>query len=429
MKAARAPSSRHPFQGLSRHGWFNLAMAALLVFYVAQVVLDIVWGNLFGNLAVDFASFWSAGYIANQYGYGKVYDLELMAQVQRQLVPAGAAALAAFRVIPTPYLPVFILPFQVLALLPPQLAATVWIVLTLVGSALYLHGFASRIAGRRVERRLLLMLLISVPVFLNLFIGQANLWLMICVGEFLIAAISDGTFRSGAWLAGLLLKPQTLILVVPAVLMQRRTKTALGMFVAGLAIIGGSWLLAGTDALVRLVQLWLGYMGGLPTNDPQLMMNWRMIGVHLGGLFGSDAASIVVLVGMAGTVAAALAMWIHPLGTDRTRIAIASLGLFAATAVVAWHSHVHMAMILIPPLLLLALQPNVRLRNSLEWWILLPAAVYLIRIVLASMMRAGVLAEAYGFLDFLAGAGQFSMNLALIGWALGQLKPWQPART
>src|SRR3990170_7272030 len=40
MKATRRPASRLPFQGLSRHNWINLALAVLLVFYSAQVVLD-----------------------------------------------------------------------------------------------------------------------------------------------------------------------------------------------------------------------------------------------------------------------------------------------------------------------------------------------------------------------------------------------------
>ncbi|MFH1186392.1 MAG: glycosyltransferase family 87 protein [Chloroflexota bacterium] len=428
MKATRRPASRLPFQGLSRHNWINLVLAVLLVFYSAQVVLDMAWGNLFGNLGVDFASFWSAGHIANHYGYGAVYDLKRMAQIQQQLLPDRVADASDLYIVPTPYLPVFLVPFQLLALLPPSLAAGVWIALNLVGSAMYLRGFAARITGRRLESRLLLMLMISAPVFLNLFLGQANLWLMICVGEFILASMSGRVFQSGLWLAGLLLKPQTLILVVPAVLMQRRTKTTLGMLVAGLLIIGGSWLLAGTDAIIRLSQLWLGYAGGLPTNDPQLMMNWRMIGLHFEGLVGSDLASIVVIVGMAGTAAGGLALWIRPLAVDHSQFVVASLGLFAATAVVAWHSHVHMAMLLIPPLLILALQHGDPLRKIFEWWILFPAALYVIRIILASIIHiVGLGGGAYTLLDFLAGIGLFGMNLVLLGWTLRRLKPWQPA--
>jgi hypothetical protein len=404
----------------------NLAIAALLLFYSAQVVLDITWGNLFGNLGIDFASFWSAGHIANTSGYAAVYDLELMAQVQRQLLPTRAAEITGLGIIPTPYLPLFLLPFQALAMLPPAPAAAAWMLLNLMGSVLYLHRFAARLTGRPPERRLLLLFAISAPFFLNLFAGQVNLWLMVCVGEFILASVSGDAFRSGAWLAGLLLKPQILMLVLPAVLLQRWWRTALGMAAAGIAILGISWLLAGTDALVRLSRLWLGYAGGLPTNDPQLMMNWRMLGVHMEGLVGPDLASVLVAAGMVVTSLAALTLWARPFGVDRMRSRVASLGLFAAALTVAWHSHVHMAMLLIPLLLVFAVLHKDRPDGLIHWWILFPAALYVLRVMLASAVRMGGLpGDAYSLLDFLAGIGLFSMNLLVLGWALRQLKSWR----
>jgi hypothetical protein len=426
MKTTPRSQVRLPFQGLSGRSWLNLAMAGLIVFYFAQVFLDVARGNLFGNLGVDFASFWSAGYIANRYGYASVYDLELMAQFQHQLMPAGAATSTAFRVIPTPYLPVFLLPFQSLALLPPSIAAGAWIVLNLVGCALYLRTFASRVAGHGSGTRLALMLMISAPAFLNFFLGQANLWLMICVGEFLLAARAGKAFPSGVWLAGLLLKPQCLILIVPAVLMQRWRRTTLGVMTASVVIIGCSWLLAGTDALSRLVQLWLGYMGGLPTNDLQLMMNWRMVGLHLSRLSTPQLGWTATILGLAATALAALYLWRARLDVSSPRFPVALVGTLAATGAVAWHSHVHMAMIMIPPLAYLHLKHRELLRARLEWWVFLPAGVNFIRLMLAAVMRASILSSSIiPLLDSLAGIGQLSVNLYLLGWALDQARSWK----
>lgn len=339
------------FKNMTNAKWGNLAIAALLVFYCAQIVLDLAWGNLFGNLGVDFAAFWSAGYIANHRGYAASYDLELMRQVQRELVPARAAPLSDLGALPAAYLPVFLLPFQALALLPPKSAAAVWMGLTLLGTTLYLRAFVARLGERHPGSHLLLMLMVSLPVFLNFFLGQVNLWVMICVGEFLLAASAGRDVASGAWLSGMLLKPQLLILMTPAIVMQGWKKAFLGMAAAGTIILGGSWLLAGTEGLHRLAQLWFSYVGELRTGDPQLMMNWRMIGVLLRQLGAASLGQIVAILGSSLTALAALFIWYRRLDINSRDFPIAVLGIMAATAATAWHSHVHMAMILIPPLL------------------------------------------------------------------------------
>jgi hypothetical protein len=420
--------NRRLFRNLTREAWQNLGIAAVVLVYLAQVVLDIAWGNLFGNLGVDFAAFWSAGHIANQYGNGAVYDLEVVAEVQRQFLPARALMTDAVRILPTAYLPPFLLPFRALALLPPAAAATVWIALNFLGSVLYIGYFAASIAGRHVRTLLLVLLMISVPIFQNTFLGQANLWLMICIGGSILANRAGREYRSGAWLAGLLLKPQCLFLIVPAILLQRRWKAAVGMLLAGASIILASWFLAGTAALADLWRLWIGYVGGLPTNDPQLMMNWRMIGIHLQGLVGSGWAQIIVIAGMAVTILAAFLLSMHRFDPMDPRSTIVILGVMAATALISWHSHVHMAMILVPPLLALAVVPQVPFGRVLYTWVWLPVAIHIVRIVLAAVARAGTLpVAAFNALDLLGGLGLFVVNLMLVVWALRRLAPWSPA--
>lgn len=413
---------------MAPEAWQRLGIAALLLIYAAQIILDIIWGNLFGNLGVDFAAFWTAGHIANQDGYGAVYNLAVVAEVQRQFLPARAMMADFVRILPVAYLPLFLLPFQALALLPPASAATIWMALNLLGSLLYIRYFAVSIAGHRVQTLLPMLLMISVPIFLNIFLGQANLWLMICVGEFILAHRVGREFRSGAWLAGLLLKPQCLFLIVPAVLLQRRWKAAVGMLLAGAIILVLSWLLAGTAALADLWQLWIGYVGGLPTNDPQLMMNWRMIGIHLQGLVGSGWAQTIVFSGTAITIIAAVVLGMRRFDPMDPRSTIVIMGVMAATALIAWHSHVHMAMILVAPLVALAVVPQLPFGRVLNTWVWLPAAVYVFRILLAALVRAGSLhSVAFGVPDMLGGLGLFAVNLVLVVWALRRLKPWRPA--
>lgn len=408
--------NRRPFANLTGDAWQNLAIAAIILVYVAQVVLDIAWGNLFGNLGVDFAAFWTAGRIANHEGYAAAYDLQAVAAVQRQLLPPGAQLAAAERVLPAAYLPLFLVPFQVLALLPPAPAAAIWIGLNLLATLLYLRHFAASTIERRVRDPLIILLMISVPVFQNAFLGQANLWLMICVGEFIRSQRAGRQFHSGLWLAGLLLKPQCLLLIVPAVLLQRQWRAAAGTLLAGAAVIISTWLLGGTAAFAALSRLWLGYAAGLPGNDPQLMMNWRMIGTHVQSLIGIPWAQGIVLAGTVVTVIAALASSLHPSDPTDTRTTVRFLAVFAATTLVAWHSHVHMAVILVPALLVLAASAESPFLQCLKWWVWLPAAIHVVRILLAALARADIVPEnSFGLIDLLGGLGLFLVTAALVG--------------
>jgi hypothetical protein len=102
--APRRPPMRRknrPFANMTGREWQNLAIAALMALYVIQIGLDAAWGNIFSHLSIDFASFWSAGYIADHFGYVRVYDLATMQKVQEQLWPKTAAAAAGFQVADT----------------------------------------------------------------------------------------------------------------------------------------------------------------------------------------------------------------------------------------------------------------------------------------------------------------------------------------
>jgi hypothetical protein len=414
---------RPPFQNMTSAKWQNLAIGSLITLYIIQVILDLAWGNTFGNLGIDFGSFWSAGYVANHFGYANVYDLHLMEQVQIHLVPGTATEAFAFRVIPTPYLAIFIVPFQLLSLLPPRTAAWIWIALNFLALLLYLRYFISKTGGLHQNARLLALVMVSAPVFLDLFTGQINVWLAICAGEALRAFMLGKSFRAGLWLGGLLLKPQVLIILVPALLLQRAIRTLAGLATSGAAIIGVSFLLSGLQGFGQLARLWLGYAGGLPTNDIQLMMNWRMIGIQLGHLSRAPTSLGIAISGAVITFLAAMYLWMRPLRPESPQFTIAFAGSLAATGAVAWHSHVHMAIMILPALIYLHLSQAQSFHNKLEWWVFLPAGLYFVRIVLASSMHAGILpANINDFIDLLNGIGLFALNLYLLGWAIKQTR-------
>jgi hypothetical protein len=135
-----------------------------------------------------------------------------------------------------------------------------------------------------------------------------------------------------------------------------------------------------------------------------------------------------VFAGMAVTILAALVISMRRFDPMDPRSNIVILGVIAATALVSWHSHVHMAMILVPPLVALAVVPQLPFGRVLNTWVWLPAAFYVFRIFLAVLARASSLhAVAFGVLDLLGGLGLFVANLMLVVWALRRLTPWRSA--
>src|SRR5512138_1185836 len=256
------------FQGMAAEGWMRLGCAALLICYLLQIGFEVLWRNTCGHLAIDYCAFWSAGHIANTLGYAHMYDLSALKPVEASISPGGA--FYPFVVSPIAYLPVFMVPFQLLNRLNPVESYWLWAIANLLVLALYLRFFARQTALQLTPTMLALCLL-SLPVYWNLFNGQVNVWLVVCIGEAIRAALAGRPFRAGLWLGGLLLKPQLLILIVPILLAQRAFKLIGGLTASGLVLVMSSWFMAGSEGFRRLIGLWLGFGVGMPTNDVAIM--------------------------------------------------------------------------------------------------------------------------------------------------------------
>ncbi|MEW6402323.1 MAG: glycosyltransferase family 87 protein, partial [Chloroflexota bacterium] len=314
-----------PFSNITAEGWQNLAIFAILIFYLMQIGADLLWQNTCGHLAIDYCAFWSAGQVANHHGYSNLYDLELITKYQMPLFPRQDT----FDVIPVPYLAIFILPFQLLSLLDVATGFWIWTLINLVAYVWYLRFFVKAMTSNPLSLRLTFILALSLPFFNNLYIGQVNVWFTICVGEFMRLTMSNRPFRAGVWLGGLLLKPQMLLLILPFLILYRYWKALAGLTAASSVIVGTSFALTGIEGMSSLLRLLFGYVGGLPTNGPELMMNWRMIGVNI--------SWPLAIIGVIVTVLAICYVWWKDKG-KLSRICL--LATIAGTLALSWHSHV-----------------------------------------------------------------------------------------
>jgi len=449
------PSTRRPlFRGLNARQWLNLIWAAFFVFYIAFGIRYVLSGGLCDYMGTDYRAFLASAKIAHERGFAQVYNLETQTEYQRVLYeqcPSGPTR-TPYVVVPMPYLPAFVLLFMPLLSLDFVPALCIWITVNVVILVLYMIRFVKAL-GRGDGRDILFQLIVCVPFFSNMFLGQVNGWLLICLGEFFLATMRAGSagvddasprpwfpghgnpgfsgfcsrglhafvegvlkpagrllrdreFHGGMWLAGLLLKPQTLIILLPGLLLGRRFKALAGFVVTSLLITGVSLSLAGGYGIGDLVLLILNYVIGLPTNAPEAMMNWRGLAVNLGALVPHELAWGIAIFGMVLTVAGGISFWVRPPAISSTRFGIAMLGTYAATCAATWHSHVHMVLPLIPLVLFLYA------RRRLPWeplylWLFGPAMIFPVALV--------VIPE---FAYNLAGVSMLVLNLYLLAWAL-----------
>lgn len=412
---------------LKSEKWQNLGLMALVIFYIIQFGMDIAWKNMCGHLAIDYCAFWSTGVIANNNYFSEVYNMELLGELQRSIFPQKVDAIGVPGTIPTPYLPIFLLPFKFLSFLGPYVGFWVWNLINGVIFYYYVRFFAVKMTGEKVQKRILLLVLLSWPVFLNFFYGQVNLWLTIFIGEYMRAVHSKKPFHAGLWLGGLLIKPQFLVLIVIALLIQRSVKILLGFAVSSIAILGISFILIGYEGFLSLLQLLIGFGKGIAATGPNVMMNWRMVGIFLSTVMNSNFVWTLVFIGIIATAILGLYSWRKPIAPNSPTFAISILCILAATNAAIWHSHISSATILICPLILLS-QPQNRLpKNTLELWVLVPPTFHFLAILLASFVQANALpTNLTDFLNFLSAIAPFSFNLYFTIWAIREMEKSNP---
>ena len=185
---------------------------------------------------------------------------------------------------------------------------------------------------------------------------------------------------------------------------------------ASLAMIGPS-------GLQSVLHLWGLYAAGRASNWVEGMLNFRMLGLHLSTVLPPGIVWPLVGIVMSACVVLALLTWRRPVDVRSPTFAVATLGILAATVSVAWHAHIHMAMLLVPPLILLYQQGSIP-RRAMELWVFLPSSMFLLTVfVPPALARLGLIRDpgaAYIYLPF--AAAQLFVDLYLFYWALSRSK-------
>jgi hypothetical protein len=364
--------------------------------------------------AIDFRAFYSSGVIARQYGFASVYDLSVQAEVQQQVRASfpGANASAPVDTVPTPYLPVFIAPFYLLSFLAPAPALAIWLLLNAGGFGGYvLMRSRTRPPGGSGPWWLVLL---SLPAFLTFAFAQVNAILAIAFAEAVRSSNRGRAAAVGLWLGLLLVKPQSLVLVIPGLVLARRGRTLVGFGLAALSAGSVSLALSGWDGLQGLAKLLIQYPAGLASTYPESMMSWRAVGENLRVLLPESFAWGLTLVGLVLTAAAGLLPFARkdqPEASIGRPMVIALAGGLS----VAWHSHVHTALAV--GLGWMATEPDTTSRKmAMSIWTLLPAFVF---VALAIGVDPGLAHRV-------AGLTTLGANLGVMGWMAHAARAGRP---
>jgi len=417
---------RIPFTNLDQKAWIRLGIVALIGFYVSYIGFNAIKYHTLVDFGSDVLAFWSAGKIADTEGYDHVYTLESLRKTQNAVLVELGFSPEGASVIPAPLPALFLIPFQYLSRLSPVAAYWVCVFVSLVGSALYLWFFIKQMKSQTPASissgMLFLLMLVSFPVFLNLFSGQVEIVHLICCGEMIRNADKKKPFLAGLWLGGFLIKPQVLILIIPGLILLKNWKVLYGFIVSSLAIVGVSLALTGMEGMISMANLWLKYVPGIATNAPEIMMNWRMIGIRLGEWTNSSAGWIIAIIGMVVTVLLAFLLTkSQPVfGSEKWFLII--FAIFAATCTVTWHSHVHMAMVLVP--FIAYLKYSGLLKDRLLYsWVFIPPLLMIVTIIVEVLLQMVSIPPIHKMNSFINGLCEFIFNLIFLGMVYHQSKP------
>jgi hypothetical protein len=394
--------------------YIDIGWCILLLSYLGYAAHLHASGRLCAWMGVDFRGYYAAAQSAWHEGFSAVYDPQAQARYQQSLhyrCPGNDAA-EAVMLVSMPYLPAFVLPFLPLLTLDFTTAYLLFAFSNLVLLWLYLLRFG-RAAKVNPSAWSALQWSICIPVMANLHLGQMNTWLVICFGEFTLALLRQRRLRGGAWLSGMLIKPQTLTLLLPGLFFGRAW-----LAVAGFLLGMGGWLAlsvfaSGGQGILASIELMGQFAGPLIQTAPG-MMNFRALALNLSPWLPGWLAWSIAASGMITVTVFVLRTWhrqaINPAIPGSTGQAEGTVLLLlatgAASGTLAWHSHFYLLMTLIPLLFYLDRRGLLPASLLAAWWFAPPLGY-----AIFSWAWPGAARSLFGML-------MLALSLALAAWAL-----------
>jgi hypothetical protein len=259
--------------------------------------------NIYGSWAgADYSCFYIAGKILSDYPPGKLYDFNLQADLLHSLLPE----ISLTEHLPYVNPPFFALIFKPLSSLPYMVSYFVWILVSII---LYIFGFTlfwktlDSIPPKTFKVALLLALSFEPFLIESVFGGNSSAMGFFACALFFYFGHLKKDLISGCSLGILLYKPTFLVIILPMLLIARRTKILLGFIICSIIIILLSALTVGAETCIEYMRFLLG-VSSMSLGSEEVFRTWKYIDIFSFTrlLFGTISPSALILIVIASSV-------------------------------------------------------------------------------------------------------------------------------
>lgn len=337
---------------------FGAAVVINAVFWAIRTGVEWSVFGLFYVLGVDWSRFWGATEAFVHQGPSAAYSLTSIGQFMQPLSSYYASNISdmALKVGPAPYPPIFLALFTPFTLPPAPIGFLLWTVFNLLLGFPVARSLASHFPVDQ-RRAMTALLLLFYPFVMALFVGQMVVILLFAFWKGYRALERGDDLIAGAWFGLLLLKPQYAAVLMLVLLLKRRWSAIAGGTMTGLGLVGSSILVGGLSGCIAYVRMILvdypNYSGGLAIS-PQGMISWRALVLNMepdvGKILGLALTGVLSVISLAMLVV----IWRGEWNPRSLRFHNQMLATMLVTLLVAYHSQVHGAALLMVPGALIA---------------------------------------------------------------------------
>lgn len=318
----------------------------------------------------DYSCFYIAGKILSNHPPEKLYDFSLQSDLLHSLLPE----ISSNEQLPFVNPPFFALIFKPLSRLPYMVSYFVWILISIV---IYVFGFTlcwktlDSIPPKTFKIALLSALAFEPFLLETVFGGNSSAIGFFAYALFFYFGSLKKELLSGFSLGILLYKPTFLIIILPMLLIARKTKTLLGFIICSILIISLSVLTVGVETCIEYIRFLFGVSTRVIGSE-EIFRTWKYIDIFSFTrlLFGIISPAVLILIIAASLVPIifSIKLWWNLNNLDKNSQELLKASSITLTSIINLHFAIYDTVILVPSILLTVsiLYRNASAQNSPE---------------------------------------------------------------
>jgi hypothetical protein len=259
--------------------------------------------NIYGSWAGgDYSCFYIAGKILNDHPPDKLYDFRLQSELLHSLLPK----ISFTEELPYMGPPFFALIFKPLSRLPYMVSYSAWMLVSVI---MYIFGF--KLLWKTLDSmppktsKVALLLALSFEPFLmeDVFGGNSSAFGFLAIALSLYFGHLKKDLLSGLSLGICLYKPTFLIVILPMMVIARRTKILLGFSICSIIMIFLSALTVGFETCIQYMRFLLG-VSTTTLRGEEIFRTWKYVDIFSFSrlLFGTISPAVLILIVIASLV-------------------------------------------------------------------------------------------------------------------------------